>query len=66
MAALTSKEISTILDFGAIPYIEGEFMESKADNSALRQLDWDYSVDLKDGLERTILEILKSEGISKQ
>ncbi len=52
------KDTDTFLDFGAIPYIEGELMESKADNNALIQLGWNCSVSLKSGLEKTIKDIL--------
>ncbi len=50
---------STFLDFGAIPDIEGELMESKADNAGLIQLGWNNSVNLKNGLEKTIKDILE-------
>jgi nucleoside-diphosphate-sugar epimerase len=58
VSEVSGKEVNTFLDFGAIPYTEGEIMESKADSSALRQLGWKYSVNLKDGLEKTIKGIL--------
>ncbi|RJQ56250.1 MAG: NAD-dependent epimerase/dehydratase family protein [Nitrospiraceae bacterium] len=59
VSEISGKEIGTVLDFGAVPYAEGEIMESKADDSALKKLGWDCSVSLREGLEKTIREILK-------
>jgi nucleoside-diphosphate-sugar epimerase len=58
VSAVSGREIGTSLNFGALPYAEGEIMESRADNAALRQLGWSCSVSLKDGLKKTIKEIL--------
>lgn len=54
---LIIKEItgsSTVLNFGAIPYRENEFMNSKADNSTLCALGWKPKYTLKDGLQESI------------
>ena len=40
----------TRLNFGAIPYREGEIMESKADISKLKELGWLPSMDIEDGI----------------
>jgi nucleoside-diphosphate-sugar epimerase len=58
VSEISGKEISTVLDFGAVPYAGGEIMESKAENSALKNLGWNCSVTLREGLEKTIREIL--------
>lgn len=43
-----------VLKFGALPYRENEVMESVADVSALRSLDWQCKTALKQGLRQTI------------
>lgn len=48
---------STRLNFGAVPYREGELMSSCADIAPLRQLGWEPSVTLASGLSRLIQEI---------
>lgn len=58
VSAATGKGINTIFNFGAIPYSAGEIMESKADNSALKQLGWKYNILLNDGIEKTVKERL--------
>lgn len=44
----------TNLDFGALPYREGEMMFSKTDISALTTLGWRCLYDLQSGLRQTI------------
>ncbi len=53
---ILNKEINTSLNFGAIPYKEGELMESEADNSTLKNLGWNYLISLEEGLSKTIKE----------
>ncbi|MBD3768176.1 MAG: NAD-dependent epimerase/dehydratase family protein [Gammaproteobacteria bacterium] len=47
---------STKLNFGAVPYRQGEIMEFKVDNQALRQLGWEPKVNLSQGLEQSLKE----------
>ena len=42
------------LQFGALPYREGEIMSSKADTTALQRLGWRAATALEDGLHQTI------------
>ncbi len=58
VSRVSGTESGIYLNFGATPYREGEFMESKADNSALTQLGWTCKVSLEEGLEKTIKDIL--------
>lgn len=58
VSAVSGKEVGTSLNFGALPYTEGEIMESKADNAALKQLGWNCSVGLNEGLKNTITELI--------
>lgn len=58
---VSGREVTTVLNFGAIPYREGEFMISKADNSALKQLGWNCSVSLEEGLEKTVKNLLSQK-----
>jgi len=44
------------LNFGVVPYRQGEIMEYKVDNRALRQLGWQPKVSLKQGLEQSLKE----------
>lgn len=44
----------TELKFGALPYREGEILESAADIGALRALGWRPGLDLSEGLHKTI------------
>lgn len=44
----------TKLDFGAVPYREGEVMFAQADTSSLRKLGWKASHSLEQGLKLTI------------
>ena len=44
----------TKLNFGALPYREGEIMNSKANTNILNRLDWQHKVSLKEGLNRII------------
>lgn len=45
---------TTRLAFGAVPYREGEVMESNADLRAIRQLGWNAQVTLNDGLRKSL------------
>lgn len=45
---------TTRLVFGAVPYREGEVMESHADLRAIRLLGWDAQVALDDGLRKSL------------
>lgn len=45
---------TTRLVFGAVPYREGEVMESHADLRAIRQLGWDAQVALHNGLRKSL------------
>lgn len=47
---------NTQLNFGAVPYRQGEIMEFKVDNQALRQLGWEPKVSLSQGLEQSLKE----------
>ncbi len=58
VSAVTGNEVGTLLNFGALPYAGGEIMESKADNAALRQLGWNCSVGLNEGLKNTIIDLI--------
>lgn len=49
---------TTQLNFGAIPYREGEIMEFRVDNQALHQLGWGAQVLLQQGLEHSLKENL--------
>lgn len=46
--------VKTPLNFGAIPYREGEMMTVEVDNSELIKLGWKAKVSLQLGLEKTI------------
>lgn len=46
----------TSLNFGAIPYRDGELMEFRVNNSALTALGWQPFCSLEKGLELTIGE----------
>ncbi len=55
--AMLVKELcnaKTELLFGAIPYREGEVMESTAKSGRLRELGWKANTNIKEGLEKTI------------
>lgn len=45
------------LDFGALPYREGEFMEIKADVEKLRDLGWQPKYSYDSGIERYVSEV---------
>jgi nucleoside-diphosphate-sugar epimerase len=62
---ISGKEVNTFLNFGAIPYRKGELMESRADNTSLRQLGWNCSVGLKEGLKKTIKDLLDTREMRK-
>lgn len=58
--AETCKELtgsSTLLDFGAISYRDGELMDSFADVAPLSELGWTASVSLEEGLNKLIEEM---------
>ena len=59
VSVTTGKKIDTLFDFGAIPYKEGEIMESTANTSALKQLGWEYHINLETGLDKTVKEALR-------
>jgi nucleoside-diphosphate-sugar epimerase len=65
VSGVSGKDVTTVLDFGAIPYRQGEIMESKADTHALKKLRWNSLVSLEDGLEETVREILIREKSKK-
>jgi hypothetical protein len=44
----------TQLNFGAVPYRDGEMMQVQVDNSALMQLGWQANTTLTAGLVKTI------------
>ena len=44
----------TQLNFGAVPYRDGEMMQVEVDNSALMQLGWRANTTLTNGLVKTI------------
>lgn len=44
----------TRLNFGALPYRDGEVMDPKLDMSPLSNLGWEMKVSLEDGLQKTI------------
>lgn len=54
---LKGKPIQTQLNFGALPYREGEIMEPQVDNSRLCSLGWQP----KRSLEENILAFVKNE-----
>lgn len=58
VSAVSGEDIGTFLNFGALPYTDGEIMESKADNAALKQLGWNCSVELNEGLKNTVKEMI--------
>ena len=53
VARLSANE-ETRLNFGAVPIRPHEVLESKVDTDALRKMGWAPTVDLEDGLRRTI------------
>ena len=46
----------TMLNFGALPYREGEIMESNANISALKEIGWTPKINIKTGIEKIIIE----------
>ena len=54
---LKGKPIKTQLNFGALPYREGEIMEPQVDNHILRSLGWKP----KKSLEENIWNFVKNE-----
>lgn len=51
-----TNNITTNLNFGAIPYRSNELMESKADTSLLMKLGWEAQLSINDGLIKYIRE----------
>jgi nucleoside-diphosphate-sugar epimerase len=49
-------QTKTQLNFGAVPYRQGEIMEFKVDNQALRHLGWQPKVSLSQGLQQSLEE----------
>ena len=47
-------QTKTQLNFGAVPYRQGEIMKFNVNNQALRQLGWQPQVSLSQGLERSL------------
>ena len=54
---LTGKVVSTKLNFGAIPYREGEIMQPEVDNRKLLALGWKPEVNLR----KNITDFIKKE-----
>jgi CDP-paratose synthetase len=55
--ALLIKEITssnTVLNFGGIPFRDGEIMESKVENFKLQEIGWRAAFTLKQGIEKCI------------
>jgi nucleoside-diphosphate-sugar epimerase len=48
------KKIKTYLNFGSLPYREGEFEEIKEDISSLSELGWKPITKIEEGLNKTI------------
>lgn len=48
------EKVCTHLNFGAVPYREGEMMSVKVNNSALKQLGWTHKITLSNGLKTII------------
>ena len=51
---LKGKTIETQLNFGALPYREGEIMEPKVDNHILRSLGWNPKKSLEENIEQFV------------
>ena len=51
---LKGKPIQTQLNFGALPYREGEIMEPQVDNSVLCSLGWQPKKSLEENIERFV------------
>lgn len=51
---LKGSPIETQLDFGALPYREGEIMEPQVDNSVLCSLGWQPKKSLEENIERFV------------
>ena len=58
VSSVSGKKVETFLNFGALPYTEGEIMKSKADNAALRHLGWRCSIGLNEGLKNIVLNLI--------
>lgn len=57
LEAQRGKAIHPRLDFGKIPYRQGESMEPKLDLAPIRSLGWNSRTGLEEGLEKTIQSI---------
>ncbi len=55
----SGKDITTRLDFGALPYRLGEPMECKADIAGLTEIGWEPKVPIDKGIEELIREELQ-------
>jgi CDP-paratose synthetase len=51
---LFEREIVSRLKFGAVPYRSGDIMVPKLDNTALKALGWEESVNITDGVDKII------------
>jgi len=58
-----SDNVSTFLNFGAIPYRENEIMDPKLEVGHLLNLGWKISVSLEEGLQKTIKAEKENLGI---
>lgn len=56
---LTSKEVSTQLNFGKIPYRKNEIMIPELDNTLLKNLGWQPQGNLQDNIRKFIKKELK-------
>jgi CDP-paratose synthetase len=55
VSSILNREVKTRLNFGALPYREGEFMEIKENIKPLLDLGWHPEVELEEGIKRTII-----------
>ena len=53
---LTKKSIKTALNFGALPYREGEFMDIIEDVKPLYDLGWKPQVSIEEGISKILKE----------
>ncbi|MDB9315382.1 NAD-dependent epimerase/dehydratase [Spirulina sp. CS-785/01] len=56
----------TVLEFGAIPYRQGDIMYSQGDITALKQLGWQPQPDLATRIQETIIAEKQFLSVSKQ
>ena len=52
------KDIKTVLNFGAVPYREGEFMDIDENIQPLLELGWKPKTSLEDGIKKIVSEKL--------